>query len=263
MHRGHANLAYRFLNGYLQQTGDYAGLELLPFYLSYRAMVRAKIAGFRLAQEPSTAARRDCLDYLLLADESLKRRRPALIITHGLPGCGKSTVSQMLLEKHLLIRLRSDIERKRLFGLSALQQSGSTISGGIYNAQASERVYRHLLEQARTLLENGYAVIIDAAFLKHQQRQPFRHLAQQMNAAFAILTIQARDDILRQRILDRQQRGDDPSEAGLTVLDHAICEQEALQTDELVDTLVLHNDFGEPGCADQQPAWRELARLLQ
>ncbi|MFV1985250.1 MAG: aminoglycoside phosphotransferase, partial [Thiohalomonadales bacterium] len=41
--RNHQNLAWSFLNTYLEYTGDYAGIALLRFYLVYRAMVRAKV----------------------------------------------------------------------------------------------------------------------------------------------------------------------------------------------------------------------------
>src|SRR6266516_4567782 len=42
--RGRADLSHRFLNAYLERTGDYSGLAVLRFYLVYRALVRAKIA---------------------------------------------------------------------------------------------------------------------------------------------------------------------------------------------------------------------------
>ena len=49
--RGRPDLARRFLNAYLEQTGDYEGLEVLRYYLVYRAMVRAKVACIRAGQD--------------------------------------------------------------------------------------------------------------------------------------------------------------------------------------------------------------------
>lgn len=262
LHRNRADLAYRFLNRYLETNGDYAGLGVLRFYLSYRATVRAKIAGFRLAQTGAESARHECRRYLSLAHASLNNRKPALIITHGLPGCGKSMVSQILLEKYQLIRLRSDVERKRLFGLGAQQNSHSTIDGGIYVPQASQQTYQHLLELVRMLLAYDFPVIVDAAFLKQDQRRPFQALARDMGLPFVILSIQAPEELLRQRIRQRQQFGADASEADLAVLDRAIASQEALQTDERSDMLELRNDAVGLNVDDGQTAWRSLAQLL-
>ncbi len=263
VHRGRADLAYRFLNAYLQINGDFAGLGVLRFYLSYRAAVRAKIAGFRFAQTGAESARQECLSYLSLAGSSLRPRKPALILTHGLPGCGKSAVSQLLLEKHQLIRLRSDVERKRLFGLSAGQNSGSAIDSGLYDPQVSQKTYRHLLSKAQTLLEYGFALIIDASFLKHAQRSPFQLLAQNQGIPFVILSITATEAVLRQRILHRQAEGFDASEADLAVLDQAMTKVEALQAEELPYNLVLANDNDGLDKNDRQAAWRELARVLE
>jgi hypothetical protein len=262
LHRGRADLAYRFLNAYLQISGDYAGLGVLRFYLSYRAAVRAKIAGYRFAQTGAESARQECLSYLNLAGSSLSPRKPALILTHGLPGCGKSTVSQIVMEKHQLIRLRSDVERKRLFGLSALQKSGSAIDSGIYNLQASQKTYQYLLDKTQALIEYGFPVIVDAAFLKHAQRRPFQVLAQNLGIPFVILSIQVKDDALRQRIQRRQEQGRDASEADLTVLDKAKTGAEALQAEELPYNLVLTNNTDGLDGNDQQAIWRELERTL-
>jgi len=262
LYRDRADLAYRFLNRYLETNGDYAGLGVLRFYLSYRATVRAKIAGFRLAQTGAESARQECRRYLGLAHASLNHRKPALIITHGLPGCGKSMVSQMLLEKYQLIRLRSDVERKRLFGLGARQKSNSAIDGGIYVPQASLQTYRHLLQLARMLLACDFPVIVDAAFLKQDQRRPFQALARDMGVSFAILSIQASEELLRQRIRQRQQLGGDASEADLAVLDRAIASQEALHADERSDMLELRNDAVGLDFNDRQTLWCGLEQLL-
>lgn len=262
LHRDHPDLAYRFLNAYLQHTGDYAGLAVLRFYLSYRATVRAKIAAIRWSQTQAAAARQESLSYLALAAVCLQRRRPVLLLTHGLPGCGKSLVSQALLEKYALIRLRSDVERKRLFGLKVQQPSGSAIDAGIYTPQASLCTYGLLSDLARELLANGFAVVIDAAFLQYWQRQMFRQLARDMHAAFAILSIRASDEVLRQRIRQRQQRGGDASEADLTVLEKAITNQESLRADEQADTWELANESSEALGAVNLALPAELEQLL-
>lgn len=263
LQRGRGDLAYRFLNAYLEHSGDYAGLGLLRFYLSYRATVRAKVAGFRLAQSGDPAAKRECLAYLDQAVAGLVRSKPVLILTHGLPGCGKSHVAQLLLQKYRLIRLRSDVERKRLFGLQPLASSRSETGGGIYQADASRQTYGRLLELSRGLLAAGFGVIVDAAFLQYGQRRPFRELAAQIGAGFALVSVQAEPATLRRRIIERQTAGNDASEAGLDVLEHALLNLETLQADEMDSSVVFDNNADQSAADDNLAFWRQLAELAE
>jgi aminoglycoside phosphotransferase family enzyme/predicted kinase len=235
--RGRADYAWRFLDGYLQHSGDYAALPLLPWYLSYRAMVRAKVAAIRASQaSDDTALRRHSEDeiaaYLNLAADYAKPRRPALLITRGLSGSGKTRHSQVLLEQLGLVRLRSDVERKRLFGLAATASSGSAVGGGIYTANAGEQTYAHLAATAETILRDGQAVLIDATFLRRAQRDMFRRLAAGLGVPFLIAEFHATDAELRRRILQRAARGTDASEAGLAVLEQQLASEEPLEADE-------------------------------
>ncbi|HEU0219789.1 MAG TPA: AAA family ATPase, partial [Gallionella sp.] len=182
MQRGQPQLAWRFLNAYLEHSGDYSGVSVLRFYLAYRAMVRAKVAAIRAAQEDPAQAKHElaaCRGYLDLAHDCLTRRHPTLIITHGLPGCGKSTFAQLALERLGAIRVRSDVERKRLFGLKALADSRSQTGTGIYSEQATRRTYARLHELARGLLGAGFPVIVDAAFLRYAERKNLCALARE------------------------------------------------------------------------------------
>jgi aminoglycoside phosphotransferase family enzyme len=126
--RGRPDLAHRFLNAYLEATGDYGMLGPLPFYCAYRAMVRAKVAGIRLGQgdlraEEAAQVRQEFCSYVDLAERYTRPSRPRLLITHGVAGSGKTAGTQPLIEAFGAIRLRSDVERKRLFGLAPLERS--------------------------------------------------------------------------------------------------------------------------------------------
>src|SRR5512139_2086431 len=200
-----ADLASRFLNGWLEESGDYASLALLPFYVAYRAAVRAKVSAIRLAQAGLSAhARRralaECRRYLALAQQAWQPGSAALIITHGLPGSGKTTFSQQALERLGVIRIRSDVERKRLHGLAPLATSSSQPGAGLYGADATRLTYARLLELARELLQGGHSVIVDAAFLKRDERAQFRELASQLDAPFAIASVRASAATLHVRI---------------------------------------------------------------
>jgi aminoglycoside phosphotransferase family enzyme/predicted kinase len=259
-------LAFRFLNAYLEGGGDYEGMGVLRFYLAYRAMVRAKISAIR-ARQPDLSRRRQrietgsCRRHLLLAMQCLTRRRPALIITHGLPGSGKTTFAQTVLEQLGAIRIRSDVERKRLFGLDALNSSRSGANENIYSAEATQRTYARLHELAHAILAAGYTVIVDAAFLKHGERMQFRELAQRMGAPFVIASIRAQDATLRTRLAQRRSLARDASEADAAVLHRLQAAQEPLSAEELDRAIEFTNE--EPnGSFPLQPGWNRLQELI-
>ena len=235
--RGRPGLAHRFLNDYLQHSGDYPGLHVLRFYQVYRALVRAKVACLRLAQSGISAEARNEIrghyrQYLRLAEHYTHTTPTPLIITHGLSGSGKTTVSDALLESSGAIRIRSDVERKRLFGLAPEARSGSGIAADLYSPVASIHTYQRLAEITRTVISAGFPVIVDAAFLKQRQREQFHHLADDLQVPFVIFHCSAPVSLLRRRLRGRQAQARDPSEATTQVLDHQLLTQETLQPGE-------------------------------
>ena len=225
-------LAGWFLNEVLACGGDYEAAAVLRFYAVYRALVRAKVAAIRGTQAGGEA---DTDAYLTLAEQLVQARPARLIITHGLAGCGKTVASTRLLRSDphaATLRLRSDVERKRLFGLDARQHSGSPPGGGIYAPDAHARTYAHLYDQAAMLLRAGWSVVVDAAFLRRAERDRFRALAAELELPCAILAPEAGPEVLRERILARERRGLDASEATLAVLAQQMQWIEPLSADE-------------------------------
>lgn len=233
--RGHPGLGRHVLNDYLEWSGDYGGVAVLDFYRVYRAMVRAKVAGLRGLQtqaEEAAAAAGEIGGYLDLAERMLAPRHTWLALTHGLSGSGKSRVSGELIEAGDAIRLRSDVERKRLYGLSPDDSSDSGVAAGIYTPEAGRRTYERLLDQARQLLDAGWPVVVDAAFLTRKQREPFLSLARGRGIAGVILDVTAPETVLRERLRARSQRRDDASEADEAVLERQIGLREPVTADE-------------------------------
>ena len=262
LHRNHPDLAWRFLNANLEAGGDYGGASVLRFYLAYRAAVRAKVCAIRAGQAdiPKRAKANEldaCRSYLALARQCLEPRQAALIITHGLPGSGKTTFSQFALQQMGAIRIRSDVERKRLYGMSALESSRLR-TGDIYGPQATERTYARLHELARELLSAGFPVIVDAAFLKRDERENFRELAQSMSVPFAIASLHAADTTLHERI---HQRRNDASEADVNVLEKLQAAQQPLSSDELACSVNFTTEQAPDSQANSQN-WRKLATML-
>lgn len=253
--RARPDLAWRFLNRYLETTGDYDGLRVLRFYVVYRALVRAKVHRMRAAQPNVRADERTRVlaqyhGYVDLARSYIAKPRAAIFITHGLSGSGKTTGTQQLLAAIGAIRIRSDVERKRLQRLSARARTGSGIDAGTYSADATERTYRRLLELTRTIALSGYNVIVDAAFLKRAQRDGFRKFADAAGIPFLILDFVADKTTLRARINERQKQRRDASEADIAVLEHQLQTHEPLQPDERSVVLTYggcdSSDFRDP-----------------
>lgn len=239
-HQRH-DLGQHLLNSYLEITGDYTGLDVLRYYLVYRAMVRAKVACLRLAQTAyqDKNAEQEIQDYLKLAQGYTRPSQAKLIINHGLSGSGKTFVSQQLLIHNNLIRLRSDVERKRLFGLSTSDKSASGLDTGIYRPEASQQTYQHLFNLAEQLLKQGYIVLVDAAFLKTEQRTLFSELARRNNIPFMILHCEANPEVQRQRLQTRSRRGHDASEADVAILEQQLKSEEPLSDTERAMSLTL------------------------
>ncbi len=232
--RGFGQHSYRLLNRYLQLTGDYSGLQMLRFYQLYRAMVRAKVTAISLNQAPDRdeALYTQFSRYLELASSYTQAGKPCLIITHGLSGSGKSHYSQQLATDFQLIHLSSDIERKRLFGLSPLAVSQEATRHNIYSQKASADTYQRLLDLALELLGHGFSVIVDATFLRQSSRQSFQKLAQSCDIPFVIMDLQADTSTLKQRILLRQQQADNPSEADIAILEQQLINCDPLSAEE-------------------------------
>ncbi|WP_411879797.1 AAA family ATPase [Polaromonas sp. YR568] len=220
------DLCFRFLNAWLDVTGEHGGLPALRFAVVYRALVRAQVAQLRDAGSP--AARRYLDTALAWAAPAAAHASARLSITHGLPGSGKTFASQRIVEHEGAIRLRSDVERKRLHGLGMLEDSRAK-GVDLYQAEAGARTYAHLFAMARTALRAGYPVILDAAFLRRAERDQAHALALDLRVPFGIVDCEAPLDVLRARLLAR--RGD-ASEADGAVLNRLRETAEPLSSSE-------------------------------
>ncbi|HEY4541707.1 MAG TPA: AAA family ATPase, partial [Noviherbaspirillum sp.] len=229
--RGRPDHAARLLNAYLERTGDYDGLAVLPYYLAQRALVRCKVALLRMRQAGSPASHGEngqVASCLALAQESMRVRKPVLMIMHGVAGSGKTVFSQRLLERIGAIRLRSDVERKRMHGLAAETRAGSHA----YGSKATQATYERLAALARVVLGAGFTTIVDASFLQQARRRAFARLARELDVPFLILDMQAGIALLRSRVAERARAGGDASDADESVLERQLVEREPLSADE-------------------------------
>ncbi|MCZ8131812.1 MAG: AAA family ATPase [Steroidobacteraceae bacterium] len=253
--RGHPGLAHAFLSAWLEASGDAGAPRVLPWFIAYRALVRAKVEDLRIRELKSrlgtrspTAAEARALRAELVATAAARRRHvavaaarldgrsAALYVTVGLSGSGKSWLAERLVATLPALRARSDVERKRLAGLAPTAASGSSPRAGLYSADWTARTYARLREIAVAWLAARYDVIVDATALDPRQRAGFAAAARQAGARLAWLHCTAPTEVLRARVASR--RGD-ASEATLEVLEIQLQHGPALDAAELARTVTV------------------------
>jgi predicted kinase len=185
------------LNRYLTETrrdDDLDALAALPLFMSVRAAIRAKVTAARLEQAEPTA-RGKIADmaqtYFRLARALIAPAAPVLVAVGGLSGTGKSLLAHMLAPMLLpapgAVLLRSDVLRKRLFGRAETE----TLPMEAYNAEAHDRVYATLVDQARRVVAAGHSAVVDAVFSKPGERETIAALARQAATGFKGLFLTA------------------------------------------------------------------------
>lgn len=213
--------AWRFIGGYVEQTGDWAGLRGLPVFAAYRALVRAYVTGLSPPQGPGEPGFQD---YWALAERLLAPSpAPRLWVTMGVSGSGKSTVAAMLRDAlaaqgRPVVRIRSDVERKRLMGRTPTERPRVEEVSRWYGPRATAQTYAHLQTVARALLRAGVGVVVDAACLRQAERTALRRVAQQAGAGFALIECTVSPETASARLLARRAADDDPSDATPAVL---------------------------------------------
>ena len=233
---GQFRWAHRLLNRYLELTGDYKSLKLLNFYKAFRAMVRAKVAMLGGQKDLDTFRR-----YLALAQHYARPPAPALLLMHGLSGSGKSHISGQLVERIDAIRIRSNIERKRLY--RELSLKGGKLE--LYGQEMNLRTYHQLFDTTREMLRAGYSVVVDATFMRQRPRTSYAELADSLQVPFRIISCHCEQKLIEARLKQRKAKGVDASDADVTVMHQQKKAQHPLQDDERKRTIEVYTDDDE------------------
>jgi uncharacterized protein len=202
--RQRKDLGNAFLNTYVEQTGDWEGLQVLPLYLSRQAYVRAKVTSF-LLNDPSVPAdvKKEAMatatDYYKLAWNYTQKRQGRLILMSGLSGSGKTTVARYLARQLGAIHLRSDAVRKHLAGIALTEKGGAEL----YTAEMNQKTYDRLLELGIKLANLGWIVILDAKYDREAVRQNAIAQSQNHHLPIEIIHCTAPENILRDRLTSR------------------------------------------------------------
>jgi aminoglycoside phosphotransferase family enzyme len=250
-----------FLGGYLEASGDYHACRYLDLYAVHRSLVRAKVTALSAAGATGAAAsgtaRELCEAHLSCAHSRLAPKQPILVLMSGLSGSGKTWLAKQLAMPFAAIHIRSDIERRRLAGLSPTERSGSAVGQGLYSGEINSRLHQHLLAAAESTLSGGYTTIVDATFSRREDRRQFAELATRLGTRVCLVHCHAPLDVLRSRVEERERGGADPSEANLAVLEWQRKHYEPVIADEQFTLLGVLST--EPGALAQLK--RRLASL--
>lgn len=244
--RGMPDESWYLFNRYLERTGDFDGLIALPYFLTYRALVRAKVAAIRLGQTGVTdkecaEQQRELRNYLSLAEKLTKRHSPVIVLTNGVCGSGKTGMALTLAASLPAIHIRSDVERKRLAGLwSALDRDIAELDEkDLYSAKVSTKTYERLQRLTQHIVRAGFSVIVDAAFLKRSQRSLFTQGAGDLSVPIVVVSCTAPKQVLEERVRKRQSQGQDASDGDVEVLHQQLEQQDPPLAIEATEIIVV------------------------
>ena len=214
--RGAANL---ILSRYLlaqDLDASYEGLKLLPLFLSLRAAVRAMVTAQRAQNVDEDEASSDIKTARTYFHQALSYLAPAkarLVAVGGLSGTGKSTLAALLAPDigaaPGALHLRSDLERKKLFGVSETVR----LSSDSYTQESNEQVFSNLNHKAALSLKAGHSVIVDAVFAKSCEREAIEKVARDLDVPFVGLWLEAKKQTLIERVAARKGDASDATPA--------------------------------------------------
>lgn len=202
--RGRKDLANRFLNTYIEQTGDWAGLQVLPMYLSRQAYVRAKVTSFLLddvniSSADRAAAAKIAGNYYHQAWAYTQSKQGRLIMISGLSGSGKSTLGKQIAASLGGVQIRSDAVRKHLGGIPLLTKGNDSL----YSPEMTTRTYQEVLSLGAKLAAQGWTVILDAKYDRQSLRTAVIDLAQSEAIQLDIIHCIAPESVLFDRLAQR------------------------------------------------------------
>jgi aminoglycoside phosphotransferase family enzyme/predicted kinase len=228
VYRGRADLGARLARVYAAARDDYGMYGVLDYYVSYRAAVRAKVAGLA-AQDPAlpadqrTRALRSAESHLELAASALtERERGSVVAVCGSIGTGKSTAARTIADASRGVIIASDRVRKHVAGLAPEEHRADAWGAGLYTPEQKAAIYRGLLERAEPVIESGRTAILDATYASSAQRSELLRWARERGVSARLIEVTCDPALARERLEARQRERKDPSDAGPELLEASL-----------------------------------------
>jgi len=218
---GREDLSKYFVRKYIEYTGDHLVYTLLNFFKCYRAYVRAKVTSFMLDDPNISRSRKDELKrtakkYYWLALEYARHfssAKPLLMISCGLTGSGKSRWLKFASDVVGGTILRTDRIRRKLFNLTGSEKKDARYRKKYYNEESRQKVYDMIFRKTAKVLGLGGKVSIDASFIKKENRDAMKELAEKHNADFIIIYTRCSEETTKKRINARMKEKSNISDA--------------------------------------------------
>ncbi|MDO8531926.1 MAG: AAA family ATPase [Dehalococcoidia bacterium] len=216
---GRHDLSRLWVDTYVELSGDGELRELLPFYKCYLAYVRGKVASFQVdaPDVPPPArdkARETARRYFDLAHSYTQPLgRPAIFITTGLAGTGKTTLARDLARRLGVEVASSDVVRKEMASVPFTERHFDPFNRGLYRPEMTEKTYDALVERARHALKRGQSIILDASFREARHRRQAAAAADDAGAAFYVLEAVCPEPLALRRLERRLEQGASASDA--------------------------------------------------
>jgi uncharacterized protein len=214
--RGRPDLGYFFTEAYRRRTGDEDFFTLLPFYRCYRAYVRGKVLSFRLneaefsEEERHAAAARAGNFFDLARRYASPLKKPTVIAVGGLSGTGKTSIARAIAGELGLRVISADAVRHSLFGEA---KRPAPYGEGAYTAEASRLTYQTMIERGREMLGANRGVILDATFLRDDDRSMAERMAMSAGAEWRLIECRLAPELVHKRIEERAARKEGLSDA--------------------------------------------------
>jgi uncharacterized protein len=214
--RGRPDLGYFFTEAYQRRTGDRDFFTLLPFYRCYRAYVRGKVLSFRLneaefsEEERRSSAARAGNFFDLARRYASRLKKNTVIAVGGLSGTGKTSIARAIAGELGLRVISADAVRSSLFGEA---KKPAPYGEGAYTAEASRLTYQTMIERGREILGSDRGVILDATFLRDDDRSMAERMAIDAGAEWRLIECRLAPELVRKRIEERAARKEGLSDA--------------------------------------------------
>ena len=199
---GRRDLGDFFLQRYRTLTGDESPDSLRHFYISYRAVVRAKVDCVRFTQgHPEAGA--DAGAHLEIALAHLRAGAVRLILIGGGPGTGKTTLAHGIADHLDALVVSTDDVRSEMTSRGEITGAPGALGEGLYSTENIDAVYAAVLRKAHLHLCEGRSVIVDGTWTEPRHREQARAVAEQTSAAVAEIVCAAKLETSVARIRSR------------------------------------------------------------